>query len=498
MANRCPGCGGTLRFDIQKQKLVCEYCDSEYDAESIEEVRSADEKLVFKGESMEAKIFKCPNCGAEVFATDLDAVEYCSYCGTFVTLESRLARIQKPSYIIPFNVTKEKCLELYMEELRKSHFLPKYMNAESVESNLRNFYIPFWVYSQKFKEDADVKFKTTVDYTEKDVDFRQRFDVGLMRYISTAKISGGVEGMIFDASSNLEDRISEEIKNFPITSLKPFKGAVMAGSYADVADVKSETYTEDACAKGLTVVAGKIQDKVKGSEAIHIEVKYGKKAMFFTDPALWQNPEDYCDVDAKLAMLPVWFLTYKNKKRVFYSVINGFTGKMFAGIPVDVKKYLFWSIILAIPFFIVLELLFGPAFNFDFADPKKVNSFWLFTLLAALGEVFLDRRVFLQKLDREMNRADDKGYKTLQKGDSVKKDKKKKIDFTTIKLVLALVLAFIIVRFFGAESVIPGYVAAIINIITIFASIASKVKEHNLACSRPVPHFFDKRTEAGK
>ena len=80
MANRCPGCGGTLRFDIQKQKLVCEYCDSEYDAESIEEVRSADEKLVINGESMEAKIFKCPNCGAEVFATDLDAVEYCSYC----------------------------------------------------------------------------------------------------------------------------------------------------------------------------------------------------------------------------------------------------------------------------------------------------------------------------------------------------------------------------------------------------------------------------------
>ena len=76
--------------------------------------------------------------------------------------------------------------------------------------------------------------------------------------------------------------------------------------------------------------------------------------------------------------------------------------------------------------------------------------------------------------------------------------KKKKTDFTTIKLVLALVLAFIIVRFFGAESVIPGYVAAIINIITIFASIASKVKEHNLACSRPVPHFFDKRKEAGK
>jgi len=498
MANRCPSCGGTLLFDIQKQKLVCDYCKSEFDSDSIEEVKPADEVLAFNGEAMEAKLFTCPNCGAEVFATDLDALEYCSYCGTFVTLQSRLAKIQKPSYIVPFNVTKEKCLELYKEELKKSYFLPKYMNAESAESNLKNFYIPFWVYSQKFKADADVKFKTTVDYTEKDADFRQHYDVGLVRYNATAKISGGVDGMIFDASSNLDDRISEEIKDFPVSSLKPFKGAVMAGSYADVADVRGETYTDDACAKGLTAVAGKIQNKVREKEAIRIEGKYGKSALFFTDPVADQKPEDYCDVNAKLAMLPVWFLTYKNQKRVFYSVINGFTGKIFAAIPVDVKKYLFWSIIAAIPFFLILELLFGPAFNYDFANPKNANSFWLYTLLAALGELFLDRGVYLKKLYKDMNRVDDKGFRALQSGESGKKKKKKKFDFTKLKIIIALVFASMIVVGDGGESVMPGYVAAIINIITIFASIASKVKEHNLACSRPVPHFFDKRKEAGK
>ena len=249
------------------------------------------------------------------------------------------------------------------------------MNAENAESNLKNFYIPFWVYSQKFKPDADVKFKTTVDYTEKDAEFRQRHDIGLVRYTATAKINGSVDGLIFDASSNLDDRISEEIKDFPVACLKPFKGAVMAGSYADVADVRSETYTDDACAKGLTAVAGKIQDKVKEKEAIHIDVKYGKSAKFFTDPDIYQTPDDYCDVDSRLAMLPVWFLTYKNKKRVFYSVINGFTGKIFAAIPVDVKKYLFWSLVAAIPFFLILELLFGPVFHYDFANPKNANVF---------------------------------------------------------------------------------------------------------------------------
>ena len=99
MANRCPSCGGTLRFDIKKQKLVCEYCESEFAADSIAQMGGAAESPAFDqaagdgaagGETIDGKIFTCPNCGGEVFATDLDAVEYCSYFGTFVTLESRL------------------------------------------------------------------------------------------------------------------------------------------------------------------------------------------------------------------------------------------------------------------------------------------------------------------------------------------------------------------------------------------------------------------------
>ena len=106
MANRCPNCGGTLRFDIKKQKLVCEYCESEFDTNSIAQMGGAAESQAFgqeagqnsaneetAGETIDGKIFTCPNCGGEVFATDLDAVEYCAYCGTFVTLESSLASL---------------------------------------------------------------------------------------------------------------------------------------------------------------------------------------------------------------------------------------------------------------------------------------------------------------------------------------------------------------------------------------------------------------------
>lgn len=48
MANRCPSCGGTLHFDIQKQKLVCDYCESEFDPASIKEMEGAGESEAFR------------------------------------------------------------------------------------------------------------------------------------------------------------------------------------------------------------------------------------------------------------------------------------------------------------------------------------------------------------------------------------------------------------------------------------------------------------------
>ena len=57
------------------------------------------------------------------------------------------------------------------------------------------------------------------------------------------------------------------------------------------------------------------------------------------------------------AYLPVWFLTYRKNDRVAYAVMNGSTGKITADLPVDSRKYLLGSIILAVPIFAVLAFL---------------------------------------------------------------------------------------------------------------------------------------------
>ena len=72
----------------------------------------------------------------------------------------------------------------------------------------------------------------------------------------------------------------------------------------------------------------------------------------------------YADVDdlrpneiyKELVMFPVWFLTYRDKDRVSYVVINGQTGKAAGDIPVDVNRYFMGSVLLALPLFGLLHL----------------------------------------------------------------------------------------------------------------------------------------------
>lgn len=478
MANRCPSCGGTLRFDIKKQKLVCEYCMSEFDAENAPQMGGATESQAFgqEEETIDAKIFTCPNCGAEVFATDLDAVEYCSYCGTFVTLESRLAKLQKPSYILPFTITKEKCLELYKERLKAARFLPKDMSAEKAESSFRRIYIPYWAYELEFDRNNLLSMNTHESWTSGNKEYTQHYNI-------QARAEGRMENLFFDASATLDDRIGEEIGNYPLDSLQPYNSSIMAGSYADVADVSKDTYESDVYGRGKEVLTDEIRSDLSqngGRGASGASVRSVSSLSTFRTT---QDIKTIGKISSKLAMLPVWFMTWKNNDRLCYAVVNGSTGKMFAEIPSDIKKYTMTSLFLAVPIFILLEM-------FLTLMPK--------TLLIATGILALIILICYwrvsDKLKRQENRLDDKGYQRIF-GKQKETTGGNSFGLGSLIAILSLVAAGGLIYLNPVDDLLY-YGGAFFCIAGAFVAIASMVKAHNLACSRPIPHFFDKKKEA--
>jgi len=91
----CPGCGQGLRFDIETQKMLCDFCGGSYDpADAAEFNKNADGK-----QNTEAYIYTCPSCGGELSTTDkTDAIGFCPYCGGASMLYDRVSKKWDPKY----------------------------------------------------------------------------------------------------------------------------------------------------------------------------------------------------------------------------------------------------------------------------------------------------------------------------------------------------------------------------------------------------------------
>jgi predicted RNA-binding Zn-ribbon protein involved in translation (DUF1610 family) len=76
----CPNCAGNLKFNIARQQLHCEYCDTQVDPYSFHKEKDAGEEP--PGE-YEATVFTCPQCGGEIVSEDTTAATFCSFCCHF-------------------------------------------------------------------------------------------------------------------------------------------------------------------------------------------------------------------------------------------------------------------------------------------------------------------------------------------------------------------------------------------------------------------------------
>ena len=97
-------------------------------------------------------------------------------------------------------------------------------------------------------------------------------------------------------------------------------------------------------------------------------------------------------------MFPVWFMSYRNGDRVAYATVNGQTGKVVADLPVDVRKFIGGSLLLAVPVFILLNL-------FLTLKPSTLLS-WIGVLAVA---ALIISTSMIKKIAMAENGEDDKG-----------------------------------------------------------------------------------------
>lgn len=328
----CPNCGGNLLFDITSQQLACGYCNAGYDPYEIAKDKDAEESTNY-----EVTVFTCPQCAGEIYSTDNTAAGFCSFCGASTILDSRLRKEKRPDFIIPFQKTKEDCKTEYIKRVRRAVFAPKELrNPEKIDS-FRGIYMPYWVYH--FTQKGPLALKGTREHRSGDYIIKEH-------YILTGDIDNHYKGLSYDASSSFADNISERIAPFDVKNMKSFTPSILSGFYADIPDVGKEIYEPDA-EKEANEQTQLYLKRAEGMSKYSIESSENASKQYHTQ----------CE-ETNVAMFPVWFMSYRNQDRVAYATVNGQTGKVVADLPVDIKKYMLGSFILAVPLFILLNLFF--------------------------------------------------------------------------------------------------------------------------------------------
>lgn len=347
----CPNCGGNLKFNIARQKLYCEHCETTVDPYKFYKEKDAEERVIpvddagaeipeGAEEEYEVTVFTCPQCGGEILSEDTTAATFCSFCGSATILDSRVSRERKPSYIIPFTKTKEDCEAAYAKMMRRAIFAPKELKDQKHIEKFRGIYMPYWVYSFEKNGPASFPGKTT----------QRRGDyVYTKHYQLACEVEEKYEGLAYDASASFSDNLSNAIAPFDLRKGKPFAPTFLSGFYADTSDVDRYVYESDAENIVIRDACNRIA-RQPGCRKYHVNEGPNLSPL--------RNAVRPTKSEAELAMLPVWFLSYRKGDRVSYAVVNGQTGEMAADLPIDWKRYLLGSALLTIPLFVLLNLFF--------------------------------------------------------------------------------------------------------------------------------------------
>ena len=380
---QCPSCGGHVVFDIYSQKCKCEHCGSYVDPSAYQSDAVAAEERTQYG----ATVYVCSQCGAELISLDQEAVGTCSYCGASGVLESRMSAETRPGWIIPFKVPKDQCKAEYAKLIKGAPYAPREFRSPDYIDNFRGIYIPYWMYAVDFLPSITLtadKSYSTGSYTYQEV------------HTVNVDLNGLYRGIPYDASSAFDDSIAETIAPYHQEDIVSFEPGYLAGFYADTADVPDVTYVNDASTRATRHILSEIVE--------FYQKRHKMKIRRPTTAAAKEMLQTKC-VGRETTLFPVWFLTWRKRDRVAYVVMNGETGRISADLPVDTKRFLLFSGILAGIIFLFMTMFVSMA--------APTALFFSSVLAVAASGLFLSETLAIH--DRE-NHIFDRGY--FVRGDS--------------------------------------------------------------------------------
>ena len=329
---KCPCCGGAIEFDSNAQKMVCPYCDTEFEMETLASYDEAlntqqDDNMAWEteagsqwddGEADGLREYVCKSCGGTIVGDETTGATECPYCGNPVVMMGQFAGALKPDYVIPFKLDKKAAIAALNRHYGGKKLLPKVFRDQNHIEEVKGIYVPFWLFDAD--ADAQIRYKATKNRSWSD----SRYNYTETSFFSVTRDGSiGFERVPVDGSSKIDDTLMESLEPFDFKDAVDFQTAYLAGYLADKYDVDADASIERA------------NERIKRST----EDAFRSTVTGYTSVIAENTNVQLQNGQAKYALYPVWLLntTWNGQKYTF--AMNGQTGKLVGDLPMDKGAY---------------------------------------------------------------------------------------------------------------------------------------------------------------
>ena len=326
---RCPACGASLRFDSASQQVVCPYCDSSFDPQTLIDYDnflkqdaknetsddwSKNPEQWTKDEVSGLNVYVCAACGGEVLGDDTLASARCPFCDNTVIMKRQFTGDWKPDLVLPFKLDKKAAQDAFRKHLHGKKLLPKAFHEESCIEEIKGMYVPFWLFTTDLSVSSRYKGTKSRAWTDGSYDYLETSNYALLR-TADARFSR----IPVDGSEKMDDALMDSLEPFDFSEAVDFQTAYLSGYFSDRYDVDADISVARAQTRFRSTLNRLISSTTSGFSSVALESSNISER---------NNVREY-------ALLPVWLLHVKWKDQLFTFAMNGQTGKLVGNLPLD-------------------------------------------------------------------------------------------------------------------------------------------------------------------
>ena len=322
---KCPSCGGNLEFDPAKGHFVCPSCGSEFEESMLREESAKREEEAERKEragSGNYKEYHCGNCGAAIVTEATTAATRCYYCHSPVVLHDRVAEDYRPDGVIPFHLEKEEARKQFDAYIARHHFVDRKFFSRAQLEDFSGVYYPYWI----GEIEGEAEFMGT-GHTSSSITTGREVITTTKYYRVNRAGRVSFTHLIRKALQKADRKLSDGIHPYHEEEMKPFASGYLSGFLAEMRDVEAQEAEQDMVRETEGYVEGLM---TKGCTLSGLR----GHTDFHPEPARM-----------RYVLLPAWVLTYTEdvRKKVYYYMMNGQTGKICGKLPLQQGKLLLAS-----------------------------------------------------------------------------------------------------------------------------------------------------------